>query len=104
MTMLEFRESLLRSLLLDILFENLKSSRRQQSTSHSKRKLTDHKLEEREGSAHNVCRRCAGCYEKIRQQQSREARNATAKKMKIFCSDCDKFFCLDCFNEKPQAM
>jgi hypothetical protein len=54
-------------------FEKLKSDPRQQSASRSKRKLADHKLEEKEGSARDVRRRCAGCYEKIRQQQSREA-------------------------------
>jgi len=69
-----------------------------------KRKLGDHKLEEMEGSARNVRRRCAGCYEKSGEQQSREASLATAKKIKTFCSDCDKFFCLDCFNEKHHSM
>jgi hypothetical protein len=39
-----------------------------------------------------------------RVQQSREASNAAAKKVKTFCSDCDKFFCLECFNDKHYAM
>ena len=104
MTILQFRESLVRSLLLGMPFEKLKPGPRQQSTSQTKRKLADHKLEEKEGSARDVRRRCAGCYEKIREQQSREASNAAAKKVKTFCSDCDKFFCLDCFNEKHHAM
>jgi hypothetical protein len=66
--------------------------------------VADHKLEEIEGSDRDVQRRCAGCYEKIRQQQSSEASNATAKKIKTFCSDCDKFYCLSCFNEKHHVM
>ena len=43
---------------------------------------------------------CAGCYAKGREEQSREASNAEAKKVKTFCSDCEKFFCLECFNDK----
>jgi hypothetical protein len=100
MTMLQFRESLVRSLLLGMPFEELKPGLRRQSTSHLKRKLADHKLEEKEGTARDVRRRCAGCYEKNREQQSREACHTTTKKIKTFCSDCNKFFCLDCFNEK----
>ena len=89
-----------RSLLLGTPFENLKSRSRKQSTRHSKRKLADHKLEEIEGPTRNVRRRCASCYEKIIKQESREASAVTAKRIKAFCPDCDKFFCLDCFNEK----
>ncbi len=70
----------------------------------SKRKLADQKLEEKEGSDRDVRRRCTSCYEKIRQQQSREASNATAKKIKTFCSNSDKFYCLAYFNEKHHAM
>ncbi len=99
-TILQFRESLVRSLLLGMPFENLKPGPRQQSKNYLKRKLVDHKLEEIEGSARDVRRRCVGCYEKLRQQQSREASAMTAKRVKTFCPDCDKFFCLDCFNEK----
>ena len=79
---LQFRESLVRSLLLGTAVEKLKPGPRQQSASHSKRKLADHKLEEKEGSTRNVGRRCAGCYAKGRVQQSREASNAAAKKIK----------------------
>jgi hypothetical protein len=104
MTMLQFCESLVRSLLLGVPFEKLKSGPRQQPTSQTKRKLTDHQLEEMGGCARNVRKRCVGCYEKIRQQQSREASTAAAKKIKTFCPDCDKFFCVDCFNEKHHAM
>ena len=100
MTILKFRESLVRSLLLGTPFENLKPGARQRSTSQSKRKLADHKLEEKEGSSRDFRRRCAGCYEKISREQSREAGHAAAKKVKPFCPDCDKFFCLDCFNQK----
>ena len=99
-TILQFRESLVRSLLLGMPFENMKHGPRQQTTSHLKRKLVYHQLEEIEGPARDVRRRCAGCYEKIRQDKSREASSATAKKIKTFCADCDKFYCLDCFNEK----
>jgi len=91
---LQFHESLVGSLLLGMSFEKLKSGPRQKSTSHSKSKLADHKFEEKEGSARIVQRCCADCYEKIKQQQSREASNATAKKIKTFCSDCDKLFVL----------
>jgi ribosomal protein S21 len=69
-----------------------------------KRKLADHKLEEKEGSTRNVRRRRADCYEKSREQQSRKASYAAAKKVKTFCSDCDKFFCFECFNNKHYAM
>lgn len=44
---LQFRESLVRSLLLGMSIEKLKSSPRQQSASYSKRKLADRKLEEK---------------------------------------------------------
>jgi hypothetical protein len=103
-TILQFRESLVRSLLLGMPMEKLKPGPRQQSASHSKRKLADHKLEEKEGSTHNIDRRCTGCYAKRRAQQSREASRAAAKKVKTFCSDCEKFFCLECFNDKHYAM
>jgi hypothetical protein len=101
---LQFRESLVRSLLLGTPIEKLKPGPRQQSASHSKRKLADHKLEEKKGSDRDVRRRCVGCYEKNREQQSREACHSTTKRIKTFCSDCNKFFCLDCFNEKHYAM
>ena len=66
------------------------------SIGQTKRKLADHKLEEKERSARDVRKRCTSCYEKIRQQQSREASVSTAKKVKTFC--------LDCFNEKHFSM
>jgi hypothetical protein len=77
---------------------------KQKPAVQAKRKLADHKLEEKESFARHVRRRCAGCYETIRQHQSREASLATAKKIKTFCFDCGKFFCLDCFNEKHFAI
>ncbi len=103
MTMPQFRESFVRSLLLVMPFEKLQPCPRQQSASHSKRKPGDQKLEEKKGPEPIVRRRCAGCYEKIRQEQSREASNTTAKKIKTFCSDCDNCFFLDCFNEQYYA-
>ena len=54
MTILKFRESLVRSLLLGMPFEELKRGPRQKATSQVKRKLTDHKLEEKEGTARDV--------------------------------------------------
>ena len=99
-TILKFRESLVRPLLLGMPFEELKPGPRQKATSQVKRKLTDHKLEEKEGFARDVRRLCVGCYEKLRQQQSRETSAMTAKRIKTFCLGCDQFFCLDCFNEK----
>jgi hypothetical protein len=66
-TILQFRESLVRSLLLEMPFKNLKPGLRQKSRSHPKHKLTDHKLEEKEESARDVRRRCVGYYKKIRQ-------------------------------------
>ncbi|CAM4982881.1 unnamed protein product [Rotaria socialis] len=77
---LQFRESLVRSLLLGSSSENLKPGSGQQSTSQTKYKLVDHKLEEIEESARNIRRRCTGCYEQGRKQQSREASYAAAKK------------------------
>ena len=73
-TIVQFRESLVRSLLVGMPFENLKSVPRQQTTSHLKRKLVYHQLEEMEGPARDVRRRCAGCYEKIRQDKSRDGK------------------------------
>ncbi len=61
-------------------FEKLKSHVKQKSAAQAKHKLADHKLEEKDGSAHDVPGSCAGCYEKIRQYQSREASLVTAKK------------------------
>jgi hypothetical protein len=52
-----------------LVFENMRPSRRQELRSHSKRKLADDKLEEKEASARDVRRYCTGCYEKMRQQQ-----------------------------------
>jgi hypothetical protein len=79
-TILHFCESLVRSLLLGLSFEKLKPGVKQKSAAQAKRKLADHKLEEKESSARDVRRRCAGCYEKIWQYQSREASLETAKK------------------------
>ena len=92
------------SLLHGVPYENLKPGPRERSTSQTKRKLVDHKLEEKEGSTRNVGRQSTGCYAKGRAQQSREASNAAAKKVKTFCSDCDQLFCLECFNDKYYAM
>ena len=103
MTMLQFRESIVRSLLLGLPYENSKPGPRERSTSQTKRKFADHKREEMEGTARDVRRRCVGCYEKIRQQQSREASATAARRIKTFCPDCGKFFCLDCFNEKHSS-
>ena len=99
-TILQFHEGLVRSLLLGVPSENLKPGPREQSISYLKRKLADHKLEEKEGSAREVRRRCAGCHEKIREEESREPSLTVANKIKTFCADCDKFYCLHCFNEK----
>ena len=104
MTMLPLRESLVWFLFVGVPYENLKSDTRERSRSQTKRKLAGHKLEEKEGSTRNVGRRCTGCYEKGRAEQSREASNAAAKKVKTFCSACDKSFCLECFNDKHYAM
>jgi hypothetical protein len=93
-TILQFRESLVRFSLLGMPFEKLKPGARQKRTGQAKRKLADHKLVEKEGYRRNVRRRCVGCYKKIRQQQSREANNIAAKKIKTFCSDCHTFFVL----------
>jgi hypothetical protein len=64
-TILQFRESLVRSLLLGMPFEKMKPGPRQKSIGQTKRKLAHHKLEEKEGAARDVRRRCVGCYEKI---------------------------------------
>ena len=103
-TILQFCESLGRSLLLSIPSENLKPGPVQQSTNQRKPTLGDHKLEEIEGSVCNVSRRCIGCYEEARKQQSREATYAAAKKVKAFYSKCDKLFYLECFNKNHHFM
>jgi hypothetical protein len=51
---LQFRESFVQSLLFGMPFEKLKPGSKQQLTSHLKRKLAGHKVEEKEGSARNV--------------------------------------------------
>ena len=66
MTMLQFRESLVRSLLLSVPYENLKPCPRERAKSQTKRRLPDHKLEEMKEAARDVRRRCVDCYEKIR--------------------------------------
>ncbi|CAF4642837.1 unnamed protein product, partial [Rotaria magnacalcarata] len=78
--MLQFRESLVRSLLLGVPFENVKPGPRERSTSQTKRKLADHQLVEKQGSDHDVRIRCVGCYAKNREQQSREACHAATKR------------------------
>ena len=80
-TILQFRKSLVRSLLLGRPSENLKPGPREQSTSYLKRKLANHKLEEKKRSAREVRRRCVGCYEKIREVESRELSLAATNKI-----------------------
>ncbi|UJR19729.1 hypothetical protein I4U23_022863 [Adineta vaga] len=62
MMMLQFCESLARSLLLDVPFENLKPALRESSTIQTKHKFVDCKLEEMEECDCDVRRRCAGYY------------------------------------------
>ena len=69
-----------------------------------KRKLAGYQLKEKQGFDRDVRRRCVGCYAKSREQQSTEACHTTTKRIKVFCSDCNKLFCLDCFQEKHHAM
>jgi hypothetical protein len=61
MTMSQFCESLVRSLLRGIPFEYVKPGPRECSTSQTKCKLVDHRLEEKQGSNRDVRRRCVGC-------------------------------------------
>ena len=75
-----------------VLFENLKSDPRERSTGQTERTLADHKLKEMERPAHDVRRPCVGCYERIRQQRSREVSAASVKKIKTFYPDCDIFY------------
>ena len=104
MTLLQFRESLVRSLLLGIPFENVKPAPRELSTSQTKGKFRDRKLEEKQGSDRDVRKRCVGCYAENREQQSREACHATTKRGKLSVLIATNFFCLDCFNEKHHSM
>ncbi|CAF1610812.1 unnamed protein product [Adineta ricciae] len=53
-TILQFRESLVRSLLLGMPFEKMKPGPRQKSIDQTKRKLADHKLKEKEGAGRDV--------------------------------------------------
>ncbi len=39
-----------------------------------------------------------------RQQQSQEASAMAAQRTKTYCSDCEKFFFFDCFNEEHHSM
>jgi hypothetical protein len=56
---LQFRKRLVRSLFLGMPLKKLKPGSKQQSTVRSKYELADYKLEEKEGSARNVRKRCA---------------------------------------------
>jgi hypothetical protein len=57
---------------LGALYENLKPSPRERSTSQTKSSLADHKLKETQESDRDVRRRCTGYYAKIREQKSKE--------------------------------
>ena len=104
-TILQFRESLVQSLLIGMPFEKLKPDPRQKSTGQTKCKLVDHKLEETKAPARDIRRRCAGRYEKVRQQQqSKATSHMAANKIKALCPNCEKSFCLNCFNEKYHAV
>jgi hypothetical protein len=87
MTILHFRESVVRPSLLVALSETQKPGSRERSKGQTERKLADHKLEEKGGPMRNIGRRCTGCYANGRAEQSREASNAAAKKVKPFCDD-----------------
>ncbi|CAF1403143.1 unnamed protein product [Adineta ricciae] len=80
MTMLQFHESLVRSLLLGEPFENLKPGPEQQPANQKKREHIGHLLGGMNGSVRNARRRWIDCYEKTRQQQSREASAITANR------------------------
>ena len=54
MAILQFRESLICSLLLGVAYENLKPGPRERSKSQTKRKLVCHELEEMDGFARDV--------------------------------------------------
>jgi hypothetical protein len=98
-TILQFHEGLVRSLLLGKKSEVLKPEPRQKPRREVRYNSAEHKLQEKGESARDVRRRCAGCYEKIRQEESREASAAAAKKVKTFCAECGKFFCLASFTK-----
>ena len=78
-TILQFRESLVQSLLLGTPIEKLKHGSRQQPARYSKRKLADHKLEEKEGSIRNVGRRCTGCYAKKKGRTVKTSEQCSSK-------------------------
>ncbi|KAJ0175935.1 hypothetical protein K1T71_008109 [Dendrolimus kikuchii] len=44
-----------------------------------------------------VRKRCTGCYAKLKAQGAQEIR---AKQVHTQCKQCQKAFCLDCFNQK----
>ena len=83
-TLLQFREILVRSLLLDTSFEKLKPGRRQQSVNRSKLELADHMLEKR------IDLRASS--EDTVQAAMREANHIAANKIKTLYADCDNFF------------
>ncbi|KAJ0177438.1 hypothetical protein K1T71_007447 [Dendrolimus kikuchii] len=45
-----------------------------------------------------VGKRCTGCYAKLKAQGVQAIR---AKQVYTQCKQCQKAFCLDCFNQKP---
>lgn len=95
--MLQFRESLVRSLLLGGPLENLKPGSRQQSTSQTKRKLADQKLEEMKGSARNVHSSALAAVKKHGTTIKESELCVSKKKIKTFCSDYNKYFFLYSF-------
>lgn len=45
-------------------------------------------------------KRCVGCYDKLRLTLSATQAAKKTKKILTFCGQCEKAFCLPCFNEK----
>lgn len=97
LTMLQLRQSLIKSLL------NIDVERRRTTVDNQTPVGETHKLEElqRGGDKKIFRKRCHGCYNKVREQgfTSTEA-SKKAKKVTTACHKCNQAFCIPCFNEK----
>lgn len=96
-TLLQFKESIILSLLTDSPFEKIRPGRKlSYKVSPSG---PQHFLSEAEGSKRESRKRCVGCYEMISTNEGSKVASKRAKKISTFCSSCDgkPYLCLSCF-------
>ena len=95
----KFRENLIRELLSDVISSKLSTP--SVSPKFVKR---PHNLIEMEGKSGNSNRkkrrRCVGCYENLRLTLGPTESKKKCKMVSTICQDCDKPYCLHCFQHK----